>query len=135
MRFVVLFASLLVFSCSGRENRGTLDGNTGTGKPAEITFQKTTHDFGQVTQGEVLEYTFVFTNTGGSDLIIYSASASCGCTVPDYEKQPVPPGKQGKVKIVFNTRGFRGAQSKSISLFTNSSEPATVLFVRARIQV
>lgn len=102
---------------------------------AEIEFTKTTHEFGKVEHGEVLEYTFVFKNTGKSELLIYSANASCGCTVPDFDKNPIAPGESGKVKIVFNTRGFRGEQKKAITVYSNASNSTVVLFVTAQIHV
>lgn len=100
---------------------------------AYIVFEKTKHDFGKVYHGEKLEYTFFFTNKGQSDLVLYSANASCGCTVPEFEKQPIPPGKQGRIKIVFDTKGFRGLQNKSISVVSNASNNYVLLIVSANI--
>lgn len=102
---------------------------------AKIDFSKTIHEFGDVQHGEVLEYTFVFKNTGKGDLVIYSASASCGCTVPEFDKNPIAPGKSGKVKIVFNTRGFRGVQNKAITIYSNAANSTVALFVTAHIHV
>lgn len=141
--FSFILATLLIVSCSNpaaKEKTLPLP----THKMAEqesradlavIDFKKTSYDFGKVEHGEVLEYTFVFTNTGKSDLVIYSATASCGCTVPEYDKNLIAPGQEGKVKIVFNTRGFRGAQSKTISITSNASNAVMNLFVTANIHV
>lgn len=100
---------------------------------AYIVFEKTKHDFGKVYHGEKLEYTFFFTNKGQDNLVIYSSNASCGCTVPEFEKQPIPPGKQGRIKIVFDTKGFRGLQNKSISVVSNASNNYVLLIVSANI--
>jgi hypothetical protein len=102
---------------------------------AKIDFSKTIHEFGDVQHGEVLEYTFVFKNTGKSDLVIYSALAGCGCTVPEFDKNPIAPGESGKVKIVFNTRGFRGIQNKAITIYSNAANSTVSLFVTAHIHV
>lgn len=141
--FSFILASFLVFSCSNpaaKEKSLPLPAHKLAEQEtrtdlAVIDFKKNSHDFGKVEHGEVLEYTFVFTNTGKSDLVIYSATASCGCTVPEYDKNLIVPGQQGKVKIVFNTRGFRGAQSKAITITSNASNSVMTLFVTANIHV
>jgi hypothetical protein len=146
MKNIILFYYILllvVFSCSNpsaKEKSLPLPAHKmaeqeSRADMAVIDFKKTSHDFGKVEHGEVLEYTFVFTNTGKSDLVIYAASASCGCTVPEYDKNLIAPGQQGKVKIVFNTRGFRGAQSKTITITSNASNAVMNLFVTANIHV
>jgi hypothetical protein len=93
------------------------------GDPA-ITFEKQLHDFGKVTLGEVLEYSFKLTNTGGSDLIIYKAEASCGCTVPEWPKEPIRPGQSAYMKVVFDSKGRpEGFTEKSIMLTANTNPP------------
>src|SRR4051812_13678556 len=66
-------------------------------------FTETTHDFGAIVQGEKVSYTFTFKNTGKGDLVISSASGSCGCTVPEYPKTAVPPGATGNIKVTFDS--------------------------------
>jgi hypothetical protein len=87
---------------------------------AEIEFRTTRYDFGTVSHGEKLAYTFKYKNTGDVPLVIYSARADCGCTVPEYDNKPVAPGKEGNLKAVFNTQGFRGYQTKTIQVVTNA---------------
>ncbi|MFM6954742.1 MAG: DUF1573 domain-containing protein [Sphingobacteriaceae bacterium] len=65
-------------------------------------------------------YDFFFTNTGKSALIISSAAATCGCTVPEYPKEPLAPGKTGIIHVVFNSTGKSGMQNKTITLTTNT---------------
>ena len=67
------------------------------GKKPKMTFTETSHDFGTITDGEIVTHTFEFTNTGEGDLIISEAVTSCGCTVPEYPKHPLKPGEKGKV--------------------------------------
>lgn len=83
------------------------------GKSPVMTFDKTEHDFGTITQGDQPSYSFVFKNTGASDLIISNAVGSCGCTVPEYPKAPVKPGESGKIKVSFNSNGKNGRQQKN----------------------
>src|SRR5690606_2047567 len=72
------------------------------------------YDFGTVKEGEKIEHEFRFTNTGSSPLIISNVQASCGCTTPEYSKNPIAPGDQGLVKVVFNSAGQLGKQHKVI---------------------
>ena len=80
------------------------------------------HDFGKIPEGPVAEYTFEFTNVGKEPLIIQNASASCGCTTPEWPKEPILPGKTGKIKVRYNTQG-RGNQpfDKSVYISSNAS--------------
>jgi len=98
-----------------------------------ITFQKTEFDFGRIYEGEKVKYNFKFTNTGKSDLIITSAKGTCGCTVPDYPKNPVKPGEEESVSVEFNSAGRNGQQSKTITITTNAQPPTVVLTIRAMV--
>jgi hypothetical protein len=92
---------------------------------AVMTFKETEYDFGTIKQGDVVDHTFTFTNTGNSPLVIESASASCGCTAPDWTKTPVAPGEQGQVKVQFNSTGKVGQQSPMVTIRANT-EPNIV---------
>ena len=88
----------------------------------EIQFDFDTYDFGEVKDGELVEVDFNFTNTGKSDLIIFDASASCGCTVPEYPQNiKIEPGKKNKLKVRFDTSNKPGKQMKSVTLTTNTN--------------
>lgn len=96
----------------------------GADKPAEgkpdIAFTKTVHDFGVFPEdGGPVSCTFEFTNTGDAPLLILNASASCGCTRPDYPKKPVKPGKKDKITVTYNPNGRPGEFSKSVTVRTN----------------
>lgn len=90
-----------------------------------MTFKETEYDFGTIKQGKVVDHTFTFTNTGNSPLVIESASASCGCTAPDWTKTPVAPGEQGQVKVQFNSAGKVGQQAPMVTIRANT-EPNIV---------
>ena len=85
-----------------------------------MTFDQEAHDFGTIQQGETVVYNFNFTNTGESDLIITAAHGSCGCTVPEYPKEPIKPGEKGQIKVSFNSTGKTGVQKKSVTIGTNT---------------
>jgi hypothetical protein len=109
-------------------------GDQAAGGMAVITFEKTEHDFGNLTEGEVLEYDFRFTNTGEQDLLIANAQASCGCTVPEYSKEPVAPGKTGRIRVQFNSDKRAGPFNKQITVTANTSPPETMLTIKGVVK-
>jgi hypothetical protein len=84
-----------------------------------LTFAETSYDFGKVKEGAIVEHGFVFTNTGKEPLIIGDAKSTCGCTVPEYPKEPIAPGARGVLKVRFDTKGKEGFQSKPVTVTTN----------------
>jgi len=99
----------------------------------DIRFGKTEHNFGKIMQGEKVGYNFIFTNEGDASLVILDASASCGCTVPKYSKEPISPGEKGSVEVVFDSSGRMGQQSKTVTLKTNGKVQVVYLTVKADI--
>ena len=104
-------------------------------KPAEIKFDKLTHDFGTFSEkSPVVSCTFTFTNVGESPLIINQAVASCGCTVPEYTKTPIQPGDKGEIKVTYNGTGkFPGHFKKSITVRTNGAVEMTRLYIEGEM--
>ena len=95
---------------------------------SEIQFDFDTYDFGEVKDGELVEVDFKFTNTGKSDLIIFDASASCGCTVPEYPQNiNIEPGQKNKLKVRFDTSNKPGKQMKSVTLTTNTNSGKKII--------
>ena len=93
-----------------------------------LKFDFDTYDFGEVTDGEIVEVDYTFKNTGESNLIIYDASASCGCTVPKYPKdKEIKPGESGVIKARFDSSGQTGKQVKSITLTTNTKNSKKII--------
>ena len=100
---------------------------------AKISFDKTEHDFGTISEGDIVETVFSFTNTGKSELIISSAKGSCGCTVPEWPKEPIMPGKKGEIKVKFNSDRKPNKQQKQVTLATNSNEGKEILIIKAQV--
>jgi len=100
---------------------------------SKVEFNEAEHDFGTLTEGEVVSYTFGFKNTGSGSLVIKSASASCGCTVPKYDKEPISPGDSGSLEVVFNTLGKLGQQHKTVGIRTNGSPNFVLLNIYAEV--
>ena len=100
-------------------------------KPAEIKFDKYIHNFGEFSElSPKVTCVFTYTNVGNAPLVINQAVASCGCTVPEYTKQPVMPGQKGEIKVTYNGAGkFPGHFKKSITVRTNGKVEMTRLYV------
>lgn len=100
---------------------------------ASISVSDSVFDFGTIDEGEVVTHDFTFTNTGKSPLIISSAEGSCGCTVADYPREPLQPGKKGTIPVRFNSAGKPGHQEKSVTLKTNTERGTHMLFIKGEI--
>lgn len=146
--YTLIIGSVLSLSCnqkketlpSGEEklspdivnNPASASGETNT-KAAQFEFETTQHHFGEIKQGEKVSYVFKFTNSGGTDLVITQAQGSCGCTVPEYSKQPIKPGGSGEIKVTFNSEGRSGMQSKTVTILANSVPATKVLTISAEV--
>jgi hypothetical protein len=130
----LIFAAIIASNCSGGSGRSTAGFSSGsdTGKSV-IIFREYEHDFGKVAEGEKVSYTFSFDNKGTSDLIISSSTTTCGCTVPKYDKKPIPPGSNGSLEVVFDTSGREGMQTKTITVNSNASKPVVLLKITAEV--
>ena len=96
-----------------------------------ITFEKKSHDFGDIVQGDKVEETFKFANTGTEPLIITNVQVTCGCTVPKgWPRDPIMPGGKGELTIAFNSAGKMGKQNKVVTVVSNAvnAEGAQISF-------
>lgn len=101
---------------------------------ARISFERQTHDFGVIHEkGGKVSCVFKFTNEGKYPLIVRHVEVSCGCTVPKWEKKPIPPGGSGAITITYNPKGRPGSFSKKIVVYTNASPPNHVLKVSGKV--
>ncbi len=130
IKFIVLSAFLsMALSCNqsatskidqtNLEEAKVRDANAVTGMPI-VKFDKTEHDFGVINEGEVVETTFEIENVGTADLVITNAFATCGCTVPEWPKEPIKPKEKGLLKVSFDSNGRQNKQSKTITITTNT---------------
>lgn len=102
--------------------------------PTQIAFEENEHDFGKIKEGEIVEHTFSFTNTGNNPLVVRDARASCGCTIPEWTKEPIQPGKDGKITVKYNSSGKEGAIKKTVSVFANTEPEETLLTITADVK-
>ena len=96
-------------------------------------FEKMEHDFGVVSEGQTVSYTYKFKNTGSAPLIVQTAQPSCGCTVPDWTREPIPVGGTGFVKAEFDTKGKVGPNTKTITVTANTWPKQTTLKFKASV--
>ena len=85
-----------------------------------LTWEEEVYDFGEVFEGDIVSKEFVFTNTGTAPLLIINATSTCGCTIPEWPKKPVPPDSTSSIKVKFNTLHKPGNQSKEVTIFANT---------------
>lgn len=129
----ILLLSSLISCNQNHQNQNSNRNIPETGENPAISFEKDVHDFGKIITGERVSYGFHFTNTGGSPLLITGIRSGCGCTVGDYPKDPIMPGYDGKIDIIFNSAGRRGFQSESVRVLSNAEESVVTLRITAEV--
>ena len=98
-----------------------------------FSFEEEEWNFGPISDGDVVDNDFIFTNTGKAPLIISSAQGSCGCTVPKYSNEPIAPGSTGVISVQFNSKGKVGSQEKTVTLSANTVPNTKILKIRAQV--
>ena len=96
----------------------------------KFNFSNTEYDFGTINEGDIIEHTFQFTNTGESPLIIEKATASCGCTVPKWPNDPIPVGGTGEIEVRFDSKNKPNQQIKTITISANTDPTLTRLRIK-----
>lgn len=123
----LMAASVLMVACNQTKSGGSVDSGTTANAAAApvMKFEKDTHDFGKIKSGDKVTYDFKFTNSGQSPLIITDATATCGCTKPEWPKTPVKPGESGIIHVTFNSAAKVGLQDKMITVTANTNPAQT----------
>lgn len=98
-----------------------------------MTFEETSFDFGTIQEGEVVEHTFTFTNTGDAPLVLTAAKGSCGCTVPTWPREAIAPGETGEMLVSFNSRGRKNVQNKSVRITANTKSGTETIRIKANV--
>lgn len=143
--FLFVGFSIVLQSCGGDKNTAAIGGGgdsispaqnvvTDTAKAAAIEFAEKEFNFGTVMQGDVVSHVFKFKNTSNNPLVISNATGSCGCTVPEYPKEPVAPGAEGEILVKFNSTNKSGDQVKKVTLQANTIPGDTELTIKAHVQ-
>jgi hypothetical protein len=143
MRKIFLSIACVV-ALAACNNQKTVESNADSKETSEIAvvdtsnapafkFEKEVYDFGEIKEGEKVTYDFKFKNIGNSPLIINTATATCGCTIPDYPKEPVAPGAEGLIRVIFNSAGKAGMQNKIVSITANTVPSLTELNILGNV--
>jgi hypothetical protein len=109
------------------------EASMGSQEMPKFSFEENSYDFGTIQEGEEVEHTFKFTNTGEAPLVIQKATATCGCTVPSYPRQPVAPGESGEILVKFNSTNKPGIQNKTVSITANTRPTVTRLTIKSNV--
>lgn len=139
----LLLSVLLLTACGGKksndldisiiQNPNSAQGYDSTAKMPGILFDSNQHDFGRLTAGESISYSFHFVNNGQADLVISNCEASCGCTVADYPRKPMAPGEEGFVTVTFASAGKVGQQVQDVTVVSNAQPSRVKLRILAQV--
>ncbi|WP_215233696.1 DUF1573 domain-containing protein [Dyadobacter linearis] len=118
---ILLGITLSFFNCSNE--KGDSEKQASSKMPVFALLDSASHDFGTVQEGAVVEHDFKFKNEGEYPLILNNISSSCGCTTPEWPKEPIGPNETSSIKVRFDTKNKTGPQVKTITVYANT-EPA-----------
>lgn len=140
--FVIAIAAICFTACNQANTKTNESAESkSTNAPAvlaadapKMIFEKETFEFAAIVQGEKVQHDFKFKNTGKTPLIITNATATCGCTVPEYPTSPIKPGEEGVIKVVFNSQGKMGMQDKVVTITSNANPEAHQLHLIGEVK-
>jgi hypothetical protein len=133
--FGIFLIGLGLTSCDRANKSADAETEEYADKLPKIVFaDEGVYDFGTITEGQVVERDFKFKNEGSFPLIISNINVSCGCTTPEWPKQPIEPGKESTIKVRFNSAGKRGEQNKTVTVYANTKPEYTELAFRALVK-
>ncbi|WP_296621071.1 DUF1573 domain-containing protein [Marivirga sp.] len=120
------------------QNKPQVQNNTPKEKPEgplpKMEFSEKVHDFGRITEGDVVTKVFTFKNTGEAPLIISDATSSCGCTVPSYTDKPIAPGEEGELEVKYNSRGKKNQDNKVVRITANTWPATNNITIKAFVE-
>lgn len=100
---------------------------------AAFTFTNRWHDFGDIVQGQKVTHTFTFRNTGKDPLVIYSVQPTCGCTVTEWSREPVPPGAGSTITVIFDSKSALNQQNKTVTILSNAVTGSERLYLKGNV--
>lgn len=101
--------------------------------PTTVQIIDSVYDFGKTTEGEIVEYSYRFKNTGNNPLVVTEAHASCGCTIPEKPERPILPGEIGYIKVKFNSENRPGEAHKTVTVNSNANPPFPELLLKGTV--
>jgi len=143
--YTLLLSAIVLASCSNTDDKKitadlvnnplTAEKNADQVDMPKIELSQDFFDFGEMNQKESVSTEFVIKNTGDAPLLIRSAKGSCGCTVPEWPKEPVAVGEEAVIKVTFNSGNKKGKQNKTVTLVTNAIPSTKVLTIKGTVLV
>jgi len=143
--YTLLLSAIVLASCSNTDDKKittdlvnnplTAEKNADQVDMPKIELSQDFFDFGEMNQKESVNTEFILKNTGDAPLLIRSAKGSCGCTVPEWPKEPVAVGDEAIIKVTFNSGNKRGKQNKTVTLVTNAIPSTKVLTIKGTVLV
>ena len=143
--YTLLLSAIVLASCSNTDDKKittdlvnnplTAEKNADQVDMPKIELSQDFFDFGEMHQKESVSTEFVIKNTGDAPLLIRSAKGSCGCTVPEWPKEPVAVGQEAVIKVTFNSGNKKGKQNKTVTLVTNAIPSTKVLTIKGTVLV
>jgi hypothetical protein len=130
--FILSLLAILTFSISCSQTSQTENGVNIDSQGPIIKFNELSHDYGTMEQNGNGTFDFVFTNEGTEALILSNVRSSCGCTIPQWPREPIAPGKSSTIAVKYDTRRI-GSFSKSITVTSNGSEQPIVLRIKGKV--
>jgi len=139
LKSIIIVSALLFFVSCDEKGSGKVSADdvsnseSAEGKKdiplASIKFESDTFNFGEVMEGEKVSHSYKFTNTGKNNLVISKAYGSCGCTVPEWPKEPIKPGASASIDVVFNSENRGGKAMKTVTVLSNTEPSQTVVYL------
>lgn len=108
-------------------------GAAAAGPTTTMTFEETEASFGTITDGEKVSHTYTFTNTGNEPLILSDARGSCGCTVPQWPREPIAPGESGSITVEFNSANKVGNRNQKVTITANTNPPQSFIYLKGDV--
>ncbi len=137
MKKIILFVSIILATgtLQAQESKPAAPATIQENKNApDLKFEVEEFDFGTIKQGEKVTYDFNFTNGGKEPLIISNATGTCGCTVPQWPKEPIAKGGKGTIHVEFNSAGKMGMQDKTVTIVSNGKVPSKILHLKGNVE-
>lgn len=134
--FALILISAFIFSCNVRDEKktsiDTLNEQDSLAQTSVLMIDSV-FDFGNINEGDIAEFSFRFKNSGTKPLIVTNTSASCGCTVPERPEQPIMPGKEGFIKVKFNSSRREGEMHKQVTVVSNANPAFPKLVLKGNV--
>ena len=128
-KLFLLVAALFLLAPLSLRAQSSEDSN----EAARITFTKSEHPFGDISQGDKVETVFSFKNTGALPLVLTNVSVTCGCTAPSWPREAIAPGEEGEIVVQFNSTGKMGLQNKVITVYSNAANNPERIKITANV--